>query len=509
MRSLRHFGMLAGAYRALDYLDQKQRMAAAIKEGEEARRIVDSQIASKILGDGRMGTIEDLRALGMIENGPDSQTGLYMGHVGHHPVFYPGDGHLNCYGRARSGKGTTLILPNLAHCFSRSFVVNDVKDGENAFASGEHRQRKGQNIIYANPYGLHGFENTPINPNANLINVAARTGKVDTEASEISHMLIPIGKGNENAWPKHGARRLLSVRLEYLALFMPDRCTLGNLWRFVNTNDERFKTMLNEMMTCGNEGIEGRAAKIASTFQEAPKQHEAIVSDAIEALEPFEPGKTLEIATRAHGFDFSRLKTEPTTVYLIVPAEKLSVAAKWLALVINHIIEAIAVKSGPLTTTFILDEFPQLPATPAIIKALQLYAGKGIQIWGFSQGRHSLARRWENDVIKELEDQSGIFQMWGVEDTQFIKDISTWSGTQAVATRGPSHSAGVVQQASYGLNEKARPVLQSEDIRAIGNGRMLMKVSGCPQLFEIERTPWFLIEPWKHQLRDPRQIFKS
>lgn len=141
-------------------------------------------------------------------------------------------------------------------------------------------------------------------------------------------------------------------------------------------------------------GIEGKAGGFLSAQNEAPKQFEAYKEDAISALASFEPGKTLAASTAANDFDFGVLKTAPHTVYLIAPSEKLEAVAPWVSLVLNHAIEAIAGTRGPLRTTFLLDEFPQLPPAPAIMKALRLYRGKGIQLWFYAQGRFSLEGRW-------------------------------------------------------------------------------------------------------------------
>src|SRR3546814_6418784 len=98
--------------------------------------------------------------------------------------------------------------------------------------------------------------------------------------------------------------------------------------------------------TCGLAGLEGKAESLRATAKDAPKQFEAYKSDCIEALNPFEPGKSLDSATSAHDFDFKILKHEPTTVYLMAPSEKLAVAAPWISLIISHIIETVAREVG-------------------------------------------------------------------------------------------------------------------------------------------------------------------
>src|SRR3546814_20130853 len=91
---------------------------------------------------------------------------------------------------------------------------------------------------------------------------------------------------------------------------------LSGLWRFVNSSQDEMEIGFAMMATCGLSGLEGKAESLRATAKDAPKQFEAYKSDCIEALNPFEPGKSLDSATSAHDFDFKLLKHEPTTVYL-------------------------------------------------------------------------------------------------------------------------------------------------------------------------------------------------
>ncbi|MBV2147685.1 type IV secretory system conjugative DNA transfer family protein [Sphingobium sp. AS12] len=458
------------------------------------------------LGDGRLATIEDASAAGLLD-----ASGLFLGALDGRALFFAGDGQLLSYARAGSGKGRDWILPNLAHVRDRSLLVVDVKDGENCFASHHHRSETlGQRCIYLNPFGLLGLPDTPINPLQTLVDIVKGGFEIDTQADEIAQILLPPApKAGGNEWVRKGALRLLATRMEYLAHCEPSSCNLGGLWRFVNAPPEDTELAFSMMETCGIEGIARRAGALRATFMDAPKQFEAYKSDAIEALAPFEPGKTLERATREHGFDFARLKHEPCTVYLITPSEKLGVIAPWISLIVNYAIEAIAREPGPIRTCFVLDEFPQLPPAPAILKALRLYRGRGIQLWIFSQGRFSMESRWSREAVKEFEDQAMAFTMTGVEDPDLLRDVEKWSGNRTIVTHGQNVGGGAVESAGNNRGETRRAVLQSEDIRAVGAGRQIIKVAGIPSLFVCDRLPFYAVDPWKDQIGDVRDLHKG
>ena len=87
-----------------------------------------------------------------------------------------------------------------------------------------------------------------------------------------------------------------------------------------------------------------------------------------------------------------------------------------------------------------------------------------------------------------------------------IKDIEGWSGKKGVTTRGANMGGGGGLQGSFSINETARPVMQTEDIRAVGEGQQLLKVAGCPHLIHAARVPWFHIPSVETRLRDVREI---
>lgn len=509
--SSKYFGMLMGSYRLFETMEARNRNYRAIREAEDAQRLMIEPKASEKLGSGRLATKSDFELLGLFDAWEHSYgSGLYLGRAHGRPIFYKGDGHLVTYGKTRSGKGTSVIFPVLAHSIERSFVVTDFKDGENAFGTADHRENiLKSHCIFINPENLLGYPNTRINPLKTLTDITKQKRKIQTQAMQFAIILVPGSpEGNgQNEWVVKGARRLLALYMEFLAYYDPAHCNLVTLWEFASSSDEEFEAAFNLMIAMGHESIARRVYPLAAMFSEARKTFEAIRDQAIEALEPFEKDKHLANSVIGDdGFDFRRLKHEPITVYIMTPSSQLDAYATWTSIVINYLIEEIAKEPGNLTTTFLLDEFPQLPAAPAVKKALRLYAGKGIQLWPFSQGREATAERWSVNTAKEFENQAAVLQFWGIEDVAMIKDIEVWSGTMAVAIQGQNYSGASIQHAGFGVSEQHRPVLQSNEIRNYGDRRQLLKYGGYPYLLEADRIPWFEITPWKDQLKDTRVL---
>ena len=502
----------------LNWAERASALVRQMNEADHARAARDRALEleeemqnakpSGALGDGRLGNLEDCEKAGMLNS-----QGLFLGAFGDfgHFLFHNGEESLLTYNRAGGGKGTALIQPALCHTRDRTLIVVDVKDGELAFSAAKHREELlGTTAIYLNPYGLHGLPNTNINPFYRLIEVVQSGGSPDGEAEAICEIALPAPSRPSGAdWPRKGGIELTAMRAEYLARFHPERCTLSEIWRFCNGDDEHFAMEFSLMATCGIESIERRAMSFASMRINAEKQWEAIRSEASTAFNAFEPGKSLGDACASHDFDLTRAKREKLTIYIILPANRIDVAKAWVAMLVGMMTETIAAARGPVRTTFIVDEFANLPRVPSILRSLRLYRGLGVSYWFFAQGRNSLTSQWSREQVKDIEDQVGILTMKSVWEPDLLKDIELWSGTKTILQNGVSHSGGVVQTANANLSENKRPVLQAGDVIALGPTRQVIRVASMPHLLISDAVPYFTVDPWKNQVRDVRDLHKG
>lgn len=463
---------------------------------------------SGALGDGRLGNLEDCERAGMLNS-----QGLFLGAFGEfgHFLFHNGEESLLTYNRAGGGKGITLIQNNLAHSNDRTLVIIDVKNGELAYSSAKHREEKlGTVTLHLNPLGLHGLPNTRLNPFFRLIEVVQSGAVPHGQAEMICEIAMPAPKQpTENEWVREGALELACTRAEYLAYFNPDRCTLPDLWRFANSSEEEFSMEFALMATCGIESIERRANAYASIRVSSEKQWAAIRSHMASAFRNFEPGKPLGDSCSAHDYDLRLAKQRKHSIFIIGAAELMDSMKQWFAMQMAMMTETIAAARGPVRTTFVVDEFANLPRVPSILRSLRLYRGLGVSYWFFSQGRHALTSQWSKEQVKDIEDQVGIITMKSVWEPDLLKDIELWSGTKTILQGGVSHSGGVVQTANANQSENKRPVLQAGDVIALGPTRQVIRVASMPHLLVADAVPYFTVDPWRTQVRDVRDLHKG
>ena len=154
-----------------------------------------------------------------------------MGSLLGHLLFYNGDAHLLNYGLTRSGKGTDIVQTNLAHVFNRSLVVNDIKDGENAWSTAEYRASRGHKVLALNPHNLDipGVQNIRVNPFQRVIDNAQKGESITEDCLELCIAIVPTG-GDKNDWVQKGAQQILATWLEWAAIFRPEICNLSNMY---------------------------------------------------------------------------------------------------------------------------------------------------------------------------------------------------------------------------------------------------------------------------------------
>jgi len=486
--------------------EQHAHMLQSMGQYEQVAAYMRDPKASEVLGAGRLAEWDDLEAANLFK-----PTGLYIGEFAGNPIFYNGDRHCLSYGRTRSGKGRDIILPVLGSMKGDSFIVTDIKDAENAYATAEARAVKlGHRILALNPLGISGIESARLNPCQAMIDVARSGYEMDGEDQQFIDKFLPMTPKqmqSENAWTLEGAREILQIRAKYLAYFRPSKCNPAGLWHMANGSADKIRAQYQEMIDCGDETISEPAALFLHQFETSEKQYSGYQTGLTRAVSPYAPSSVFAEETSTSDFDPADLKREPITVFAMLPTDKIEVGAQWLTLAISTMMETIATATGDRRTTVLLDEMANLPYMPIIPKALKLFGGKGVRLWGFCQGRHSLLDAgYSKETVREFEDQSGFLQLWEVEDTDLLKDVEAWSGKKGVATRSASMGGGGGLQGSFSTSEQARPVLQTEDIRAVGHGQQILKVAGCPYMILADRVAWFDYPALEKILRDPREI---
>ena len=103
--------------------------------------------------------------------------------------------------------------------------------------------------------------------------------------------------------------------------------------------------------------------------------------------------------SKSRAWIFGKLKEKPTTVYVILPAERMRTHSVWLRLVVVSALRALY-RPGGLRTLLLIDEMPALGHLGPLEDAFGLVRGYKVQIAGICQDLAQLKalykERWES-----------------------------------------------------------------------------------------------------------------
>ena len=135
---------------------------------------------------------------------------------------------------------------------------------------------------------------------------------------------------------------------------------------------------------------------------------------------------------------FGKLKERLTTVYVILPAERMRTHSVWLRLVIVSALRALY-RAGGLRTLLLIDEMPALGHLAPLEDAFGLVRGYKVQIAGICQDLNQLKalykERWESFLAN-----AGVVQGFTPNDLTTADWMSRRAGQATILAPSSSES---------------------------------------------------------------------
>ena len=359
-------------------------------------------------------------------------------------ILAPGGnpGHALTFGRTRSGKGVSTIIPALL-TYAGSMVVIDPK-GENAWITAERRRQLGQRVVILDPWGevnrRYGSrvgvteQVTNYNP-LSALNPASPDFADDVSA--IGDALI-IQSGNDPHW-SDSARELVSGVIAAEVQRNPGVASLTEVRKLIRAPFDILKTAVEMVISSDPDSV--AAAKLAAFVEKAGDDKEnsnrevsSIRSTARTQTAFLDSARLQEsMETDNPPFELDELGTGKVTLYLVLPVDRLKSHGRWLRMILTLAIRTIARQSElpALPVLFMLDEMGTIGALSMIEQSYGLMAGLGIRIWGFLQDLPQLKRdypqSWETFVSN-----SSIVQVLNCGDETTSDYVSKYLGQRTV-----------------------------------------------------------------------------
>ncbi|WP_306112469.1 type IV secretory system conjugative DNA transfer family protein [Roseovarius sp. MMSF_3448] len=435
-------------------------------------------------GSARFANRKELKKLEWSKGQDDA--GLLVGRNPHtgRLLRYDGPAHLITLAPTRAGKGVGTVIPNLLAA-ERSVLVIDPK-GENARIAGEARRRFGT-VHVLDPFEVSGHPSAAYNPLDRLTPDSLDLGE---DAASLTEALVmdPPGQVTEAHWNEEAKAILGGLIMFCVCHEDRERRSLATVREYLTLPPEKLRTLLELMQDSDEAG--GLIARASNRFLgKADREAASVLSNAQRHTHFLDSPRIARCLARSD-FAFSDLRHQITSVFLVLPPNRMDAYSRWLRLLVSQALQDIARDVEALTATtdaqsasqrlktptlFLLDEFAALGRLEAIERAMGLMAGYGLQLWPILQDMSQLKDLYGERAGTFIAN-AGVQQVFGVNDFETAKWLSQMIGQETAGFQTDSFKPG--DGPSFSNNLTGRDLLTPDEIMQLPPDRQLLRVQG-------------------------------
>jgi type IV secretion system protein VirD4 len=477
------------------------------KAGREERERLEHLAANPppLHGSARWASTAEVSGAGLLRDAFDGPSALLLGAFADpaqgdaitDQIYWDGEGHLLTVAPTRSGKSTTMIIPNLVR-YQGSCVVLDPKGELYRDTAAWRREHVGP------VYRIAPFlpETDGFNPLESL------TGFADAKA--LADLLMPVDPKAQDFFRKD-AIAILTAMVVYVARHAPPgKRTLAEIRNLTAGPLTRLGGFLEVMASSPDRAIANAAGIVLGKNRDRglPSLRDTLNTELSLWDDP-----GVVRATSRTTVDFRSLKDRPATVYITVPFDKTDAYAAFLKIALTTALEAMLQNPGDpdIPVLFVLDEFLALGPFPKFRDAIRTHASAGVRLWFFVQDVPTLEHLYGATGWKPFLNTS-VKTFFGTDEPytgQLIRDF-VGDATQAYLTtslntqeqmphgRFPDARGSSSSTVSRQVQFSARPLLSPTEAVSLLSGPLsdktrygLMFVRGCNPV-KLRLVPWFL-----------------
>lgn len=395
----------------------------------------------------------------------------------------------------RSGKGVSLLIPNLL-TYAGSAMVIDPK-GENAWITAEYRRTGlNQKTIILDPWGevnrRYGEKAGELETISRFNPLSILDPASEHYADDIAYLAdaLIINQGKDPHWDD-SARELVAGLIAYVVESPKyrDVASLVLVRLLLSKPAAEMAEIAQEAQGFGHESVAGRKL---GRFVTDSREIASIISTALTQT-AFLDSATLGQNLKHSDFSFDDLVNGRATIYLVLPVDKLQTYGRWLRLMVSIGIRTVArnTRELPVPVLFMLDEFGTIGRLSAVAQAYGLMAGLQMVLWAFVQDLVQLKRDYPEDWETFIGNSEAVTFM-GVMDQFTAEYLSKLLGTKTVERISESTSErrkdGFLIKGDPDYTQMtdqvySRPLLEPAEIRAITRHTGVMVGRYYPYLF--------------------------
>ena len=438
-------------------------------------------------GDAHFATLREIKKASLWKNkqSPAILIGKYRGEY----LQFPGAQHVLLSAPTRSGKGVSIIIPNLLQ-WSDSCVVLDIKMENWELTSG-YRRKYGQECFLFNPGAIDGKTHR-YNPLSYVSDEPAQ--RID-DLQKIANILFPDIQGTDPIWTATPRTLFLGIAL-YLFETPGKKRTIGQiLWETLLSGDGAlyFKAKIQERQDAGNPLSEICVRALNSYCSiDAPNTRAGIISSFRSRLELW-LNPIMDAATSDNDFDLRDLRKKRMSIYVGVTPDNLQRMKPLLNIFFQQLID-VNVRELPSQNPalkyrclLLMDEFIALGKVSALSEGIAYIAGYGLRCLTVVQSMSQLSGVYGREGAQTLQANHAMLITFSPKaaDTSWTRDLSEMLGYQTVKSSTESKNIGLFQSGKHrsrNTSEQRRALMLPQEISTMSSERELIILENTPPI---------------------------
>jgi len=391
--------------------------------------------------------------------------------------------HMISLAGTRSGKGVSLIIPNLL-TYAGSVLTVDPK-GENAWITAQYRRRVlKHHTVILDPWGE---VNHAYGSKAGVKEICASFNPLsilDPESDDFVEDLAYLADAliiTESAKEPYFDNTARELWAGLMAFVVENPAYSGNssleLARMLlMQSNEALQRTIRAAIDLGSGSVAARKLAQFENFKDTTSILSVISSARTQTS--FLDSDALNRSMRTSDFSFEELCRGNVSIYLVLPVDRLKTHARWLRLMVSIGIRAVGRGRGSsdshgLPTLFMLDEFGTIGQLEAVAQAYGLMAGLGMIMWSFVQDLNQLKRDYPAHWGTFIANSQAV-TCFAVLDNITTKYLSESLGIQTIQdqqtqytlsnTMNQGQGMSTTQGSNTSTHTMSRPLMHPDEI---------------------------------------------